>query len=212
MVVVAARIYNLSTLNVETKNKNNCIDANIMNTNDYNTQNETYKDVVYEIVEYLEKSMAMSKGGYYSAENADSEGEEGKFYTWTMAEIENCLTDDEFLAVSEHYSIEVDGNFEDEATGELTGTNIFYAFTHEKIENWDKIRKKLYLEREIRVKPSCDDKVLTDWNAWIVAALAQAGACFEDKKQLRASHQTHSSLDKRSCITDPNLVVLHGQV
>ena len=160
------------------------------------TQNETYKDVVYEIVEYLEKSMAMSKGGYYSAENADSEGEEGKFYTWTMAEIESCLTDDEFLAVSEHYSIEVDGNFEDESTGELTGTNIFYTFTHEKIENWDKIRKKLYQERDIRIKPSCDDKVLTDWNAWIVAALAQAADCFDDKKLLKRAIKCITFLEK----------------
>jgi len=139
--------------------------------------------------------MTSQKGGFYSAEDADSEGEEGKFYLWSKKEIISLLgkVDGEFI--SEIFNLEERGNYFEEATGHQTGTNHFYLtdtedklaekFGLEKSEfsvKLNLLRKKLFEEREKRVHPYKDDKILTDWNGLMIAALAKASRILKNKE------------------------------
>ncbi|MCX7760109.1 MAG: hypothetical protein N2Z81_02890 [Hydrogenothermaceae bacterium] len=155
------------------------------------TKDEFYKEVVYEIVKYLERDMLDRTGGFYSSEDADSEGEEGKFYTWTKDEIDSILGEDSDL-FCKIFNIKEEGNYLEEATGELTGRNVLYIDEkvlnqinipkeklEEKVLNW---REKLFKEREKRIKPFKDTKILTDWNGLLMAALSKAGKLLSEDR------------------------------
>ncbi|MCF2138224.1 MAG: thioredoxin domain-containing protein [Candidatus Thorarchaeota archaeon] len=152
------------------------------------TGRQEYAQVVREIIEYVRRSLRSPEGGFYSAEDADSEGEEGRFYVWTLEELEELLAPDEFEIVKVVFNVNVDGNFEDEATGRRTGANVLYMkrdlsaiawdleIDREQIENvLACVREKLLERRSQRTRPLCDVKVLADWNGLMVAALAKAG-------------------------------------
>lgn len=150
-----------------------------------------YREKAEEVLEYIMRDMKSPEGAFYSAEDADSEGEEGKFYLWTHDEIIDLLGNELGEIFSKVYSTKTDGNFLDEATRIATGKNILYR-THtwdelsEKLgipseELWWKVenaREKLFQARQLRVHPHKDDKILTDWNGLIIAALAIAGKVF----------------------------------
>lgn len=152
------------------------------------------KDTCYRIFDYLKKNMLSSEGAFYSAEDADSEGEEGKFYVWEKKEIFDHLTNQQAELFGEIYNIKENGNFRDEATGSFTGKNIPHlkrqlseiAQENEEpdqfIKSLEMIRSELYDVRSRRVPPLLDDKILTDWNSLLMAALASAGAIFDDQK------------------------------
>ncbi len=147
------------------------------------TKKPLFKQTVYEIADYVSRDLMSKEGSFFSAEDADSEGEEGKFYVWKIREIESTLTNEETNFFTTHFNLKEDGNFEDEATKQLTGQNIPHL-TRELNENesilWDQIRSKLFERRVHRIRPLLDDKVLTDWNALMIAAFAKAGAVFEE--------------------------------
>jgi hypothetical protein len=149
------------------------------------TQNPFYKKTAEEIFTYVHRDMTDPDGGFYSAEDADSDGEEGKFYLWTQKEIENVLGSDAAL-FSKVFNISSDGNYYEEATREFTGTNIPFLnkdtdiLAHEnglsETEFTSKIeafRQKLFDVRKKRIHPLKDDKILTDWNGLMIAALAK---------------------------------------
>ncbi len=155
------------------------------------TGKEEYKETAKEIFTYVLRDMTDEKGGFYSAEDADSEGEEGKFYVWTKEEIEKVLTEKEADMIVRLYHIESEGNFHDEATGRKSGTNILHLKKSlqdlaaerggkERAEIIESARKKLFDIREKRVHPYKDDKILTDWNGLMIAALAGAGQAFDE--------------------------------
>ena len=136
-----------------------------------------YKQVAEEIIEYVLTRMQHPEGGFFSAEDADSEGVEGKFYVWTYQELASVLSQNECQWFCSQFNIDKNGNFADEATGEVTGANIPHlkAAQAELVKQtgtsatewetkWRHIRQKLYQCREQRVPPFKDDKVLTDWN------------------------------------------------
>lgn len=152
------------------------------------TKNQNYAETAHEIIEYLQRDMMDEGGAFYSAEDADSEGEEGKFYIWTKQEIENALSDEESLLFAKAYNISKDGNFRDEATHKRTVANIPHLLHDEEkiaeqlgldfdsyVALMDRIRIKLLETREKRIRPHLDDKILTDWNGLVIAALAKAG-------------------------------------
>jgi uncharacterized protein YyaL (SSP411 family) len=156
------------------------------------TRNKLYKKVSQEILEYVLRDMIDPLGGFYSAEDADSEGEEGKFYMWTEAEIKEILPDDKADLIIQAYNVKAEGNFIDEATRTKTGANILHLqkplkeIAEElKMEETElqKIvnacREKLFEVREARIHPLKDDKILTDWNGLMIAALAKAASAFE---------------------------------
>ncbi len=152
------------------------------------TKNSFYKEVVEEIISYVFRELQSPKGGFYSAEDADSEGEEGKFYVWTTDEIQKILTSNESELFFKVYNIDKKGNFKEESTRELTGKNIPHLKQslanlanelkipyREFKNNLGIIQKKLFQERELRIRPHKDDKILTDWNSLMIVALAIAG-------------------------------------
>jgi len=154
---------------------------------------EEYAQTAREIFTYVLRDMTDPKGGFYSAEDADSEGKEGKFYLWTHDEVGRILSREEVELVTAVFNIEREGNFTEEATGRKTGGNILYlkkplseiaADLGIPLEGLGKrlegARIKLFDAREKRVHPHKDDKILTDWNGLMIAALAKgAQVCDE---------------------------------
>lgn len=166
------------------------------------TKKSLYSDVVKEIFTYLSRDLMSPEGTFYSAEDADSEGVEGKFYVWSYEEIENLLTEKETEVFTKFYKIEPKGNFLEEATREETGLNIphitssvegianeFSLDVNEFLEIVESARMKLFTEREKRVRPHRDEKILTDWNGFMIAALAKAGAALDDPVLVNAAKQ-----------------------
>ena len=141
------------------------------------TRNEEYSQVVKEVFEYVMRDLTSKEGGFYSAEDADSEGEEGLFYLWEKAEINNILGQKTGKLFCDNYNIESEGNYFDELTKKKTELNIPFL---NKSQSYDKSlfnssRKILLNERISRIRPSLDDKVLTDWNGLMIAALSKGG-------------------------------------
>lgn len=166
------------------------------------TKKSLYSDVVKEIFTYLTRDLMSPEGTFYSAEDADSEGVEGKFYVWSYEEIENILTEKETEVITRIYNIEPKGNFLEEATQEETGLNIphitssakdieneFSLDVNEFLEIVESARMKLFTEREKRVRPHRDEKILTDWNGFMIAALAKAGSALNDVDLVNAAEQ-----------------------
>ncbi len=136
-----------------------------------------------EIFEYVSRDMTSPGGGFYSAEDADSEGEEGLFYLWTPAELIQILGEKEAQFVVARFGIEEGGNFVEEATGRRLGLSIPHLdrfLSDEDAARWAPLRAKLFNVREERIHPLKDDKVLTDWNGLMIGAFASAGFAFDD--------------------------------
>jgi uncharacterized protein YyaL (SSP411 family) len=155
------------------------------------TGNEDYRIIADKIFEYVSRDMTSKEGAFYSAEDADSEKEEGKFYIWSMKEINEILDVDERDLAIKVFNLDAGGNFRDEATRATTGFNIIhlkYPIAKLKsdlnipdLENRiEDIRKKLFAVREKRVRPGRDDKILVDWNGLMIVALSKAAIAFDN--------------------------------
>ena len=164
------------------------------------TGNPDYMKTTDEIFEYVLRDLTSPEGAFYSAEDADSEGVEGKFYLWTLDEIRRSLEKDEAELVEKAFNVYPMGNFREEATQSLTGTNILHlkrplsnlseqlGVSSQQIENvWDAARRKLLKIREDRIRPHRDDKILTDWNGLMIAALAKASLVFDNPQYYHAA-------------------------
>ena len=152
------------------------------------TGKEEYKKTCQEIFTYVLRNMTSPEGGFYSGEDADSEGEEGKFYLWTEDEIRAVLTEEENELVKRVFNINRNGNFPE---GKNTRVNIFNLTkslsedasflklsVEELKERMEAARSKLFNAREKRIHPGKDDKVLVDWNGLMIAALAKGAQAF----------------------------------
>lgn len=148
------------------------------------------------IFTYVCRDLRDAGGAFHSAEDADSEGEEGRFYVWSLAEFRQAAGPEEADAWAAFWSLTSKGNFHDEATGQLTGANILYRESswteladrlgvspEEAGRRWDAFRQRLLDIRSRRERPLKDDKVLADWNGLMIAALA-AGARIMDRPDL----------------------------
>ncbi|MFX1490085.1 MAG: thioredoxin domain-containing protein [Promethearchaeota archaeon] len=147
------------------------------------TKKEEYKKTAQEIFTYILRDMTSPEGGFYSAEDADSEGEEGKFYVWSMANLEKILSEEDLELISKVYNVEGSGNYLEEATGKKTGHNILHLKSNPDIiyqKRIQEICKILFKNREERIHPQKDDKILTDWNGLMVAALSKGARTFQD--------------------------------
>lgn len=149
------------------------------------THKPLYRRVVEETLDYLAREMTHPSGGFYSTEDADSEGHEGKFYVWTAAEVRGLLGEDaaSFMAL---YDVTARGNWE--------GTNILnrpraletvaqvLGIPAEQLrQTAERGRQKLFSERAKRIRPGLDDKVLVNWNGLALAAFAEAGRVLNRK-------------------------------
>ncbi|MFN8528947.1 MAG: thioredoxin domain-containing protein [Anaerolineae bacterium] len=137
-----------------------------------------FQRVAIDVYDYILREMTSYEGGFYSATDADSEGEEGKFFVWTRAELESLLGEDARIAI-EYWGVSASGNFE--------GANILYVPNEDAVvaerlglsaeELHAKlaiIRDKLFAERAQRVPPGLDDKIIVSWNGLMLASLAEA--------------------------------------
>jgi uncharacterized protein len=156
------------------------------------TKNQQYKNAVYETLEFISRELTSKDGSFYSALDADSEGEEGKFYVWTKNEIDVVLAENSSI-FSEYYSISASGNWEE-------GKNILHrssdlnelAAKHGKditelelaIQN---CKNKLLTHRATRIRPGLDDKIITSWNALMLKAYTTAYRVFDEDKFLECA-------------------------
>jgi uncharacterized protein YyaL (SSP411 family) len=141
------------------------------------TGNELFRDRARETVEWLAREMTTEEGAFASSLDADSEGEEGKFYIWSRAEIAEALGEEDGNFFARHYDVTADGNFE--------GHNILNRLNRLPRSKEDEarlkpLREKLLTIRAKRVRPGLDDKILADWNGLMIAALANAGALMNE--------------------------------
>ena len=156
------------------------------------TKKTEYEEVVKEIFTYISRDMTDQGGGFYTAEDADSEGEEGKFYVWSKQELAKVLSGAELKRSSNYFKVTEDGNYEVEATQRKNGTNILHISKSgqpDRSKEMDDIREKLFKYRKNRIHPLKDTKILTDWNGLMIAALAKAGKVFERKEYIDASEK-----------------------
>lgn len=171
-----------------------------------------------EIITYILRDMTAPEGGFYCAEDADSEGKEGKFYLWTEEEVENILGKGETELFIEAYGLEKEGNFVEEATGRRTGENILHrleaaarltsvrGITENALEDkLSKDRERLFAARERRVRPGKDDKILTDWNGLMIAALARGAAVFAEPAYFEAARRAYLFIEENLRDSDGRL-------
>ncbi len=164
------------------------------------TGKEEYGRTARETFAYILRDMTAPEGGFYSAEDADSEGEEGKFYLWTQEEIQQVLESEEEDLVARVFNVEQNGNFLEQATGKRTGKNILHLgkplgelasdlnLSQQDLQRrLDPILHKLFVHRENRIHPLKDDKILTDWNGLMIAALAKGAQAFDEPRYAKAA-------------------------
>jgi uncharacterized protein YyaL (SSP411 family) len=177
-----------------------------------------YATTAKEIFSYILRDMTSHEGGFYSAEDADSEGEEGKFYVWKQKEIMEIFGEStEFLV--DLFNILSEGNFREESTGKTTGDNIPHLSRPLKdtAREWDTslselenklstARHILFGEREKRTHPYKDDKILTDWNGLMIAALALGAKAFDDKLYADAAKRAADFILKKMKRSDGGLL------
>ena len=156
------------------------------------TKHPLYRRVADETIDYVLREMTSPAGGFYSTQDADSEGEEGKFFVWTPAEIEAVIGADAARIFNLYYGVSARGNFE--------GQNILHvsATVEEVVQRFAispaaverslaDSRQKLFAVREKRIKPARDEKILTEWNGLMIHALAECAAVLGRGDALQAA-------------------------
>ncbi len=164
------------------------------------TGNTDYSRTVDEVFSFVLREMTSPEGGFYTALDADSEGEEGKFYLWSQDEIKSALTEEEAELASKVFNIRTEGNFTDERARKRTGKNILHTersvseiaselgIPVESLrDSIESIRQQLYECRETRVHPHRDDKILADWNGLMIASLAKGARVLEKQAYAEAA-------------------------
>jgi uncharacterized protein YyaL (SSP411 family) len=159
------------------------------------TRDPLYAVTARDIADYTLQHLTSPEGAFYSAEDADSEGEEGKFYTWTLKEIKDELSAEEARVAILVYGVSEAGN-----TNERNGVNILHKVVSDEklaqelglplteyLETVKSIRSKLLKVRNERARPLLDDKILTDWNGLMIAAISKAGAVLGEDSYLKAA-------------------------
>lgn len=142
------------------------------------TDDSEYVRTVFDTIQYVNRELQHPDGAYYTGEDADSEGIEGKYYIWGMDEIQRLLKPDEAEQIMHTFNLSEGGNYLDEATRQRTGNNILYRAVEAPLEDNMTLEcacERLLWHRTKRVRPFLDDKVLTDWNGLMITALARAG-------------------------------------
>jgi len=169
---------------------------------------DRYETTAREVIAYVLRDLQAPAGGFYSAEDADSENEEGEmeegaFYVWSTDAVRDLLDADLAQLVIDVYNLSPEGNYQEESTGQRTGTNVLHLDRSlaevaarrdmdEDVlrERLDTARAVLFEARSDRPRPGLDDKVLTDWNGLMVAALATAARAFDEPDYEAAARQT----------------------
>lgn len=157
-----------------------------------------FRRVAVETAEYVLRDLTHKDGGFWSAQDAQSEDKEGKCFCWTEADLQRLLADDEFAVVKRYYGVTPGGNFLDHSDPEpLPDQNILSVVELEKPLSEEEVVLlasavgKLRVERAKRIPPATDDKVLASWNGLMIASLARAGRVLEEPRYLAAAERAH---------------------
>lgn len=162
-----------------------------------------YKEIVYETFDFLEREMKAPTGGYYAALDADSEGEEGKYYVWSESELKEVFGA-EFELFSKYYNINSGAAWEEDkyVLHKLDSDFSFASSNSLNIKEFADVKNSwkylLMAAREERIRPGLDDKILTSWNALLIEALAEAYKTFGDKKFLETAETTFEFLKEKA--------------
>ncbi len=149
------------------------------------TGERRYAEVAHDIIRYLLNDMTNEGGGFYSAEDADSEGYEGKFYVWTQPELENLLSPEEYKVVARYYGVTAKGNFEDHShPNPIPNQNVLSIVDPKLSDSERELLKsanvKIITERATRIRPHLDDKVLASWNGLMLGPVARAAVVLKE--------------------------------
>ena len=153
-----------------------------------------HAEVVRDILDYILRDMTHAAGGFYSAEDADSEGQEGKFYCWTKNELSTLLTVEEYNIAAKYFGITPAGNFIDHSHPQpLPGLNVL-SIVNPAVPAADQpllasAVEKMRVARARRIRPHLDDKILTSWNGLMLGAFARASAILGDEKYHEAAEK-----------------------
>jgi uncharacterized protein YyaL (SSP411 family) len=166
------------------------------------SKNEEYKKVVYQSLEFIERELTSSEGAFYSSLDADSEGEEGKFYVWNKKELDDLLGEDTKL-YCDYYQVDSQGNWEH-------GKNILHRgekeeeiahkynlAPHQLFDKITELNKSVLKEREKRIRPGLDDKILASWNGLMFKGYVDAYRAFNDQVFLEKALKNASFLSEK---------------
>jgi len=156
------------------------------------TGDPSYRRIAAELLDYILREMTAPEGGFYSAIDADSEGEEGKFYVWTPAEIEAILGEEEARRFCTYFDITESGNWESKSIPNVRRTLEQVAVklgisSPELQASLARTRPKVYEARRQRVAPGLDDKILTAWNGMTIGSMAEGSRILGDRRYLDAA-------------------------
>ena len=172
------------------------------------TGDRSHADVARDILDYVLRDMTHPEGGFYSAEDADSEGQEGKFYCWTRAEMEQLLGPEEFKVAVRYFGITENGNFVDHShPSPLPNLNVLSVVEPKLSEDEAALlasaKSKMLTARAGRVRPGLDDKVLASWNGLMLGAMARAYAVLGDEKYLAAAEKNAAFVREKLWVAAP---------
>ena len=163
------------------------------------TKNSVYLETAEKTAEYILREMTSPDGGFYSAQDADSEGVEGKFYTFSLSEILEVLGEERGRKFAQTFNITAGGNFE--------GTNIPNLLKSNDLKtNFDDELKKLYEYRKKRTKLHLDDKILVSWNSLMIAAMSMLYRVSKKEEYLEAARKAEKFIDEKICWEDRKFV------
>src|SRR5581483_2853637 len=161
-----------------------------------------HADTARDIITYVLRDMTHPEGGFYSAEDADSEGKEGKFYCWTRAELAKLLTPEEFNVAVRYFGVTEQGNFVDHSDPDPLPNQNVLSIADPDLPADDKpllasAKAKMFAARAKRVRPHLDDKVLASWNGLMLGALARAFAILGDEAYRAAAEKNLAFLQDK---------------
>lgn len=174
-----------------------------------------FADVVRSTLTYILRDMTHRDGGFYSAEDADSEGHEGKFYCWTHAELKKLLTPDAFALVVRHFGITERGNFEDHSNPAPLKKQNVLSLADPKVSATEApvlaaAKARMLEVRSKRVRPHLDDKILASWNGLMLGALARAAVILDEPAWFAAAEKNLAFL--RSHLWVPPTATTSGRL
>ena len=168
-----------------------------------------YAQIVHETITYVLRDLRSPQGGFYSAQDADTDGQEGKFYVFSYQEIIDVLTGEDADIFIKTYGVVKEGNVEHDPHGEFIHQNVL-SFSKGNLERDNerlaRCRQQLLAYRNKRNRPHLDDKVLTDWNGLMITALSVAGAVFNRDDYIAAAEQSAEFILSRLSVGDALLL------
>ncbi len=161
-----------------------------------------HADIARDIIRYVLRDMTHPEGGFYSAEDADSEGKEGKFYCWTKSELSKLLTNEELKVAVRYFGITEKGNFVDHSDPNPLPNQNVLSIAQPEISAADKTllnsaKKKMFDARSKRIRPHLDDKILASWNGMMLGAIARASVILGEENYRAAAEKNLAFLQSK---------------